>query len=135
MIARYFFGSPTSWAYALASYALCPMIFLAMPAMTQRGTHISMSYLVERLPARRAEVLARSLLLIAALVCLMAAWIGAEECWRQYARGVETISAFPVPKWWVSVFIPYGMLGSSFYFLRQCAGNRPPPAAQAETQS
>jgi hypothetical protein len=34
-------------------------------------------------------------------------------------RGVETITAVPIQKWWVSVFIPYGLLNSGVYFLRQ----------------
>ena len=132
VVARYFFGAPTSWAYAVASYALCPLIFLSLPAMTRRSAHISMTYLVDRLPAHRAALLARVLLLLAALVCLICAWVGAAESWRQYVQGVETISGFPVPKWWVSAFIPYGMLSSSLYFLRQCTGDR--PAVQTEVQ-
>jgi hypothetical protein len=32
--------------------------------------------------------------------------------------GIDTISAYPVPKWLVSIFIPYGMLSSGLYFLR-----------------
>lgn len=134
VVARYFFGAPTSWAYAVASYALCPLIFLSLPAMTQRGAHISMTYLVDRLPASSAVLLARALLLLAALVCLVCAWVSAAESWRQYVQAVETISGFPVPKWWVSAFIPYGMLSSSLYFLRQCAGDRPTPVVQAEVQ-
>src|SRR6478735_8795871 len=49
VVARYFFAAPTSWAYDLSSYALCPMIFLAIPAMTQQRAHIAVAYLVEGL--------------------------------------------------------------------------------------
>ena len=128
VVSRYFFSAPTVWAYAVASYALCPMIFLSMPAMTQRGAHISITYLTDRLPAAYGMVLARILLVVAAAVCLFCAWIGAQETWRQYLREVETISAFPVQKWWISVFIPYGMLVSALYFLRQLSGRASVPA-------
>ena len=30
-----------------------------------------------------------------------------------------TLSALPIPKWWVSILIPYGMLSSALHFLRQ----------------
>lgn len=128
VVSRYFFSSPTVWAYAVAGYALCPMIFLSMPAMTQRGAHIAICYLVDRLPVAYGRILARTLIFIAAAVCLVCAWICAEETWRQYLREVETISAFPLPKWWISVFIPYGMLLSALHFLRQFAGRAPVPA-------
>ena len=132
VVSRYFFASPTVWAYALASYSLCPMIFLSMPAMTQRGAHISITYLVDRLPEPQGRILAKILLLVAAAVCLFCAWIGAEETWRQYVREVETISAFPVSKWWISIFIPYGMLVSALHVLRQFAGT---PVLKAEAES
>jgi TRAP-type C4-dicarboxylate transport system permease small subunit len=82
------------------------------------------------LPQRYRKSLAHAVLLAAALICLMGAWISGTETWRQYVREIETISAFPIPKWWVSVFIPYGMLSSSLYFWRQLAGEA--PAAVAE---
>jgi len=128
--ARYFFSAPTSWAYDVASYALCPMIFLSMPEMTRRGAHIAVSYLADGLPQPYRNSLAYVVLLAAALICLIGAWISGAETWRQYIREIETISAFPIPKWWVSVFIPYGMLSSSLYFWRQLAGEAPPTVAE-----
>ncbi|OGA70032.1 MAG: hypothetical protein A3G83_08930 [Betaproteobacteria bacterium RIFCSPLOWO2_12_FULL_68_20] len=116
--ARYFFDAPTTWSHDLASYALAAVIFLSIPALTQRGAHVAVTYLTEGLPESWRRGLAKAVLLAAALVCLLAAWIGAAESWRQYAQGVETISANPVPKWWVSVFIPYGLLSSALHFLR-----------------
>jgi TRAP-type C4-dicarboxylate transport system permease small subunit len=123
--ARYFFAAPTDWAYAVASYALSPMIFLSMPAMTRRGAHIAISYVVDSLPAPQSRALRNAVLLIAAVVCLAGAWIGAGESLRQYVREEETISALPIPKWWITIFIPYGMLSSALYFVRQLAGEPP----------
>jgi TRAP-type C4-dicarboxylate transport system permease small subunit len=50
--------------------------------------------------------------------CLLATWISANATLDQINLGIETISAYPVPKWLVSMFIPYGMLSSGLYFLR-----------------
>jgi hypothetical protein len=50
-------------------------------------------------------------------------------------RGVETITAVPIPKWWVSVFIPYGLLNSGLYFLRQLAGPVPEGPLHQEAPS
>lgn len=122
VVSRYFFDAPTNWAYDFASYALCPMIFLSIPEMTRRGAHIVVSYLTDGLPLQIRRGLARVVSLTATLICLTGAWITGAETLRQYVRGVETISAIPINKWWISVFIPYGLLGSAIYFARQLAG-------------
>ena len=64
--------------------------------------------LPERLSPERARSLAIGIGLLATTACLTAAWITGSETWRQYVQGVSTISALPIPKWWVSIFIPYG---------------------------
>jgi TRAP-type C4-dicarboxylate transport system permease small subunit len=122
VVARYFFNAPTTWAYDLAAFALCPMIFLSIPEMTRRNAHIVIAYLVEPLPLRLRAPLGRVILLVAAVICVACAWIAGAETWRQYVRGVETITALPISKWWVSIFIPYGLFNSGLYFLRQLLG-------------
>jgi TRAP-type C4-dicarboxylate transport system permease small subunit len=119
VVARYFLAAPTVWAYAVASYALCPMIFLAMPEMSRRGAHIAIEYLADALPERYRKALALTVTLAAAVVCLIVAWITGAETWRQYVQEIETVLAFPIPKWWVSIFVPYGLLSSAIYFLRR----------------
>jgi C4-dicarboxylate transporter DctQ subunit len=134
VIARYFFNAPTTWSYDVASYLLCPMIFLTLPELTRRKANISVAFLVDGLPQRHRARLAALILLVAGLVCLAGAWIGGAETWRQFVRGVETISAVPIPKWWVSVFILYGLLGAGTYFLRQFAGEVPAQVGDAKAK-
>jgi TRAP-type C4-dicarboxylate transport system permease small subunit len=122
VVARYFFNAPSMWSHEVASYLLCPLVFLSVPAMTQRSGHISISFLMDAVPTRFQAPIAKIVLLGAGLICLFAAWITGAETWRQYVRGVETIAAIPIPKWWVSVFIPYGLLNSGIYFLRHFIG-------------
>lgn len=125
VVARYFFNAPTSWAYDVASFALCPTIFLSVPEMTRRNAHVVVSYLVDGMPDHIRAPLSKLLLLACAVICLVAAWITGAETWRQYVRGVETITAIPILKWWVSIFIPYGLLNTSLHFWRQLAGVAP----------
>jgi TRAP-type C4-dicarboxylate transport system permease small subunit len=135
VVARYFFNAPTSWAYDLASFLLCPTIFLSVPEMTRRNSHVVISYLVDGLSPRLRRPLFKTLLLTGAVVCLVCAWITGAETWRQYVRGVETITAVPIPKWWVSIFIPYGLLNSGLYFLQQLAGPVPAGPMHQEAPS
>ena len=116
--ARYLFSAPTSWANAFVSYMLCAAIFLAIPELTRRRAHVSINLLVDRLSPPHALMLNRVIRAAGAGACLLATWISANATLDQINLGIETISAYPVPKWLVSMFIPYGMLSSGLYFLR-----------------
>ena len=116
--ARYFFAAPTSWANAFVSYFLCAAIFLAVPELTRRRAHVAINLLLDRLGPDHAVMLNRLIRAAGAAACLLAAWFTGNATLDQFWLGVDTISAYPVPKWWVSIFIPYGMLSSGLYFLR-----------------
>jgi TRAP-type C4-dicarboxylate transport system permease small subunit len=134
VVARYFFGAPTSWAYDLSSYALCPMIFLAIPEMTRRQMHIAVSYLVEALPDVKRARATLAVTIVAAIICFIAAYITGAETWRQFVTGTQTISASPISKWWVSIFIPYGLLGAALHFMWHAFAGDIPPATQGALQ-
>ena len=119
VVVRYFFASPTSWTYDLGAYALCAAIFLSMPELARRGAHIHISLLPDRLSPQRARRLRSATGLIAVVACLLAAWITGNETWRQFEQGVTTMGTYPIPKWWVSILIPYGFLSSAIHFLRR----------------
>jgi C4-dicarboxylate transporter DctQ subunit len=119
VIVRYFFNSPTGWTYDVGTYALCATIFLSIPELTRRGAHINVALIYEKLPPARARVLRFLTGLLAAGACFLAAWITGTETWRQIEQGVTTISTYPIPKWWISIIIPYGFTSSGIYFLRQ----------------
>lgn len=119
VIARYFFDAPTSWTYAVGEYVLCATIFLSIPELTRRGAHINISLISDRLMPEQARRLRLLIGLLAAAACCVAAWITGTEAWRQYVQDVTTLTSFPIPKWWVSIFIPYGFLSSAIHFLRQ----------------
>ena len=127
--ARYFFSAPTSWANAFVSYFLCAAIFLAVPELTRRRAHVAINLLLDKLPAGQAILLTRAIRAAGAAACLLATWITANATLDQIAIGIDTISAYPIPKWWVSIFIPYGMLSSGLYFLRDLLSDEAPTEA------
>lgn len=131
--ARYFFSAPTSWANAFVSYLLCAAIFLAVPELTRRRAHVAINILIDRVPPASGHRLNRLIRLAGAGACLFATWISANATLDQFAMGVDTISAWPVPKWLVSIFIPYGMLSSGIYFLRDLIVDDPGVAQQGIT--
>ncbi len=133
VVARYFFDAPTGWASDLAAYAVCWIIFLAAPELTRRGMHVSIGLLNERASPRQTRILGAIVRTLAASACLFAAWFSGSATWSQFQQGISTISTYPVPKWWVSIVIPYGFLGAGLYFVRQLMGEHPAPAG-AEDQ-
>jgi C4-dicarboxylate transporter, DctQ subunit len=124
VVVRYFLGAPTAWTYDVGCYFLAAVIFLSVPEMTRRNAHVHINLLAERLPGGQARALGFAVGLLATGACVTAAWITGSETWRQYEQGVSTISALPIPKWWVSIFIPYGMLSSALHFLRHLGTGR-----------
>jgi C4-dicarboxylate transporter DctQ subunit len=132
VVSRYFFNAPTIWASPLVSYALCLTIFLALPDLARRGLQISIDlHEAWAAPAVIASLL-RATRLVAGVSCLAAAWITAQQTWSEYSFGVWTNTYMPIPKWWLFVFIPYGLLSAGIYFLRQ-AGGEAPHAAEEST--
>ena len=119
VVARYFFGSPTAWTYDVGCYLLAAVIFLSLPEMTRRRAHINVNLIFDRLSPSNAWVLRWFIGVLAVVACLIAAWITGSETWRQYEQDVWTLSALPIPKWCVSILIPYGLLSSALHFLRQ----------------
>jgi TRAP-type C4-dicarboxylate transport system permease small subunit len=123
--ARYFFDRPTSWANAFVSYLLCASIFLAVPELTRQRAHIAINLLLERLQPARARLLLRLIRIAGAAACLLATWISGNATLDQFQNGIDTISTYPVPKWLVSIFIPYGMLSAGLYFVRDLIADEP----------
>ena len=130
VVARYAFNAPTVWANPLVSYLLSAMIFLAMPEMTRTAQHININILIDALPPASAKLVGIIVRLIGSVACLLGAWITGTETAQQLANGIQTISFLPVPKWIVSLAIPYGLFSSGLYFIRQLLGEV--PAAKRE---
>ncbi len=129
VVSRYFLSAPTEWASPLVSYSLCVMIFLAMPELTRRSAHISINILLDSVSHKPAAVITWIVRVIATVACLLAAWFSSNETIAQFNQGIWTSPPFATPKWTVSMFVPYGMLSSGLYFIRQLAGNVPVPVS------
>ncbi|MGI9486691.1 MAG: TRAP transporter small permease [Geminicoccaceae bacterium] len=115
---RYVLNSPTSWVSDFVSYALSASVFLALPKVTRERGHVAVTILVDILPDRVADW-AHAAVSLMGFACLgFAAWISLEENIRQYSRGIETLAINPIPVWWVSSFITFGLAMSALYMLR-----------------
>jgi TRAP-type C4-dicarboxylate transport system permease small subunit len=122
VVSRYFFNKPTVWASPLVSYGLCASIFLAMPDLTRRSAHVAVDLYEQLISPEVGRVLLRLMQLVSGLACFFAAWITGTQTWSEYVFEVWTNTYWPIPKWWLFILIPYGMISSGLYFIRQACG-------------
>ena len=119
VVARYFFNSPTSWANESVSYFLCAMIFLMVPQLARDKGHVAVTLILDSVGPGK-QVYFRFVVEFASFIfCLIAAWFMLDETIRQFKKEIMVMAVNPIPKWWVSMVLPYGLLGTAFYFLRQ----------------
>jgi C4-dicarboxylate transporter, DctQ subunit len=118
VVLRYGFNAPTRWSADLVSYMLLFITFMAMPQVTANGGHVAVTALLERLSSPAQRVASRAIAACGVVVCLLLTWIALEETLRQVSGNVQMMSAHPVPKAWISVWIVYGLGSSAVYFLR-----------------
>lgn len=114
--ARYFFNAPTEWANAVGGFMLSIGTFLVIPEVTRRGTHVAVDVLLHELKGAVRRWLGVVLMLVSALLCGIACVVTALEAYRQMVEGINIMSTIIVPKWCLTVFMPFGFLGAAYYF-------------------
>ncbi|MFH2129346.1 MAG: TRAP transporter small permease [bacterium] len=120
VVMRYFFNAPTLWTYDMSTWFLCIMIMLALPAVTRDGGNIAITFLLEKMSKAAQHSFNKVIALISCGICLVTAWICFSETIRQFEQGIETLWNSPVPKWVISIVIPFGFLISGCHFLTFC---------------
>jgi C4-dicarboxylate transporter, DctQ subunit len=115
---RYFFNAPTTWANDVNQWFFALSVMLILPEITRSNGHIAISVLVDRLPHRKKNIACRIIAIASFLMCLAAFYISGIETLRQFNNGITTMWVSPIPKWWISVVIPFGFALSAMQFLR-----------------
>ena len=118
VLARYIFNAPTTWSGEAVQYALAVLIFAALPDVTRRAAHVAIDIVPEALPGPTRAQLSRFNNLIAAAATGVAGWIVAGEASRQFAKGLLTNAANPIPRWWITAIIALGLISAALHFLR-----------------
>jgi len=131
VVARYLFDAPTWWSAELVSYLLCVLTFCMMPHVTRTRGQVAVTVLLERLPPASQAVTERVIWLLGFLATAAVAWFAGGETARQIERGVQMMAAFPIPKWWVSIWIALGFALTALQFLRLALDKTVPPAPAA----
>lgn len=116
---RYVFGAPTRWTADFVVYLMCVSVFLCLPEVTRTAGHVAILSFVDRLQGRARRLAGQAIAAVSALATGAAGWIAADEALRQFAMGIQTLAAVPIPRWWLAAAIAYGFLGSALHLVRQ----------------
>lgn len=115
---RYFLNAPSDWANEANQWFFALAVMLVIPEIARVNGHISISVLLDRMPHKKREVAFRIIALLSFLMCLAACYVSGIETFRQYSLGIETVWVNPIPKWWISIAIPFGFFLTAIQFLR-----------------
>jgi len=115
---RYFFNAPQWWASEAVSYSLCAGTFLMMPYVTWKKGHVAVALIFDLLPTKGSRIAIWLTYLMGFIFCGFATWISLEETARQYINDIHLMAVKPVPKYLISIFIPFGFASSTLHFMR-----------------
>lgn len=115
---RYFLNAPSNWANEANQWFFALAVMLVIPEIARTNGHIAISVLLDRMPHKKREVAFRIIAVLSFVMCLSACYVTGMETLRQYNFGIETVWVNPIPKWWISIVIPFGFLLTSLQFLR-----------------
>jgi len=118
VLLRYAFNSSISWADELARLCFVWTMFLAIPLGLKGGSHIGIEMLVERVPEKAREGLARVVALIGACMLLLVAYESATIAWDQWD---ELMASMPASAAWFIVPIVVMGVHGALHLLWQAA--------------
>ena len=117
VVLRYFFNAPTRWSTETVANLMLVTIFLAAPHAVRSLNHVAVSLIVDLFPSR-ARLVNAIMNSAGVLLCGFVTYLSWNENLRQYLGSVETVTNFPIPKWWISMWITYGFGSSTLWYWR-----------------
>jgi C4-dicarboxylate transporter, DctQ subunit len=126
VVMRYFFNAPTTWSNDVNQWLFALVTMLALPELSRINGNVAITILLERMPRDKRELMGRALAIVSFIACMIAFYISGSETLRQFSRGIMTLWINPIPKWWISIVIPFGFFLSGMQFLRRAVLPSPP---------
>lgn len=101
---------------AYAGYAIACSLFLALPATLQRGDHIRVTLLLDRLPSRARGVLEWLCLVGGLAIALTLAWFAVRLVWMSWTTHDISPGADATPLWIPQIGMALGCTGFALSF-------------------
>lgn len=133
IFSRYFLNRPLGWMIEIDEYILLHLAFLLAPWVLKKEAHVRMDVVIEHMPPRiqlTSNVVGS---ILGAMVCMVLTWFGTKVTWHLYQSGTLTPTYLEIPKFPLTIVIPFGSFLFMIQFLRRAYGYiRGWNAAQAE---
>ena len=118
IVLRYGFNAPTTWSADVVVYCLPAFVFLALPEISRRGTHVAITFLIESISGRAVRLLQLAIGIFCSALSFVAAWITGNIVLRLIASGILTEGVTPIPKWIITAPLPVGFTLMALGFLQ-----------------
>lgn len=106
---RYAFNKPLAWSFEIISSYLMPGLFFMAAAHTLKANaHVSVDILHNYVSRRTRYVFEAVSSTLAAPVFAMAAWVSAQNTWKDWQTGAASSSGMELPTWTISLMLPLG---------------------------
>ena len=122
IFSRYFLNRPMGWMIEIAEYILLHLTFLLAAWVLKRDAHVKMDVVVEFLGPRIRLFLNVFGSILGAMVCIVLVWFGTKVTWHLYQSGTLTPTYLEVPKFPLTIVIPFGSLLFMIQFIRRAYG-------------
>ncbi len=127
VVARYFFGAPTSWAAELSQLCLIWGALIAMPWVLSSRRHIRVTALTVVMPFRIRQTCEVAGMLVIVVFSATVVWYGFGIFYDSFERGRTSGTMLNLPVWIAQAAIPAG-----FAFLMVAAVNGIAQAVRGE---
>ena len=105
---------------AYSGYAIAAALFLAMPGTLQRGEHIRVTLVLQRLPERARAAFEWVSLVAGALLCMGLAWYACRLVWVSRATNDVSAASDATPLWLPQLAMAMGCVGLAVALLDAC---------------
>lgn len=118
-MSRYLLSTPIGWVPDWAGYILAASIFVTAPAVTKHGQHVAMDFASAALTSATVLRILTGVAAVMTFIVLAAmTFIVAESLVVAFRAGTGTAAGYPIPRWWLLLFITYGFGSSALHVLK-----------------
>lgn len=113
VISRYFLKSPLNFSFALSTFLMCWLLFLALPLAYKHGYHVAMDNLLDFLPVKLKLFIQLAINFIVVIVLLILTYFGVQ---LTMFTGM-ILQELYIPQSWLYVSLPIGCLLTVLYII------------------
>lgn len=106
---RYLFNAPLTWAHEVISSYLMPGLFFMVASHTLKsGAHVSVDILHNYVGRKTRYVFEAVSCTLATPIFGLAAWVSAQNTWKDLQADAVSSSGMELPTWTISLMLPVG---------------------------